>query len=562
MKRITRFIPESVGAFPPRVGVTEFELRLAAEGPVLTPIGHAAGTPIRCPFSYFGGPAVWHTATTDWGNRRTESDVVAIQRTRPPHSLIQWWLWMDEKLITQRGTGAFGRDDGEQSSSVGPALIAVFGGGRPCWLVLPLPQPTGDLELGRDNLGVQVGDGRISRRHVRVSFCNGAFSATDLGSLNGTLIDGQSALPHTPRTVERCIRIGDTLLLPCHDVRIAELGPPMVRDGFVIGPRLSKTYARIARHAKASGTLNITGESGTGKENAARVFHAEGESGSGPFVAVNCATIPEGIAERLLFGAKRGAFSGAATDSDGYVQSAHNGTLFLDEIAELSAAVQAKLLRVLETHEVLAVGAVKPQRVNLRVVSASHRSLYSEVAAGRLREDLYYRIGRPSEQIPALRDRPEEIPWLVLQELQKNRQNLSAHVAFVEACVLRPWPGNVRELLVEVRTAMQEAIAEDQPKVRAEHLAKEAGLVIRTEPTLANPAPDRMTPKGSDRPPEGIEKADGERPSRAQLIAAILEANQNLSAVARQLGLHRTQLRRYLDYYGIDVEQLRALSKK
>lgn len=474
---------------------------------------------------------------------------------------------------TLRGTDV-GAADRDSAQSPRPGLVAVFSGSKPLWLLLPMPGSQRDADgserseliLGRENLGGPANDSRISRRHVLVSHTLGRFAATDLGSLNGTVIDGQPSAPQAARPLERSLRIGDTLLIPVPDLNPFEANGLTVRDGIVIGPRLVVLFQRIGRIAAASTSLHITGESGAGKENAARAFHQASAVRSGPFVAVNCATIPEGIAERLLFGAKRGAFSGVVTDSDGYIQAAHNGTLFLDEVAELHATVQAKLLRVLETREVLAVGAVRSQPVNMRICSASHRSLQSEVAAGRLREDLYYRIGRPSERVPSLRERPEEIPWLIHGEIQKSNQGLAPHVSFIEACILRPWPGNVRELLVEVRAALQEAAGAGAGRVKAEHLAAGAGQIIKPQ-SLAHSTSEEVPDRGpSERTPAASSAASStravpERPTRAQIIATLLEAGCNISEAARRLGLHRTQLRRQMEQQAIDLESVRQLHK-
>src|SRR5262249_47131898 len=195
-----------------------------------------------------------------------------------------------------------------------------------------------------------------------------------------------------------------------------------------------------------------------------------GASAGGPLVAVNCATIPEALAERLLFGARKGAFSGADADSDGYIQEADGGTLFLDEVAELSLAVQAKLLRVLETREVLPLGASKPRKIELRFCSATHRDLRAHVAAGKLREDLYFRIATPRVTVPPLRERPEEIPWLLQAEVSRIAPSLALHVSVVETCLLRGWPGNVREILAEIRSAAQTALSAESQRLEARHL--------------------------------------------------------------------------------------------
>lgn len=469
---------------------------------------------------------------------------------------------------TIRRTHASLSDD-EEGAAPQPGLLVVYSSGKPLWSIIPMPSGESEIELGRDNLGDEVGDGRMSRRHARVIYKDGAFLAMDLGSLNGTMIDGHRAPPNEARPLERCLRVGDTLLLPERDINPLRSANLVVNGGMVIGPRLHNVYQRIARVAPSSLTLHITGESGSGKENAARTFHGSSPVSRGPFVAVNCATIPEGIAERLLFGAKRGAFSGIVADTDGYIQAADGGTLFLDEVAEIHPTVQAKLLRVLENREVLALGALKPQPVNIRVCSASHRSLHAEVAAGRLREDLFFRIGRPSERIPALRERPEEIPWLVDLELRKVSSKLVSHVSIVEACLLRYWPGNVRELLVEVRSAAQEALAKDSSRVKSEHLSASAGLAISTQrpsapqiPVLAEAGPVTPLPVVNPPPaPEPPSKVEHTPPSRAQLIAALIESKGNISAAARELGLHRTQLRRQIGYHGIDLNRLRDFEK-
>lgn len=487
---------------------------------------------------------------------------------------------MDSKVATLRDTSSENVSRKGDSRQPQPGLLAVFSGGKPQWQILTLSSTSGadiqsssgELELGRENLGQLVRDGRISRRHARVRFGNGTFTVTDLGSLNGTSVDGQSVRGHAELPLRRCLRLGESLLLPVANVRTLPLAAPSIHDGMVLGPSLRGLYQRIARIAKSCSTLYITGESGAGKENAARIFHQGGSAVSppGPFVAVNCAAIPEGIAERLLFGAKRGAFSGAVADSDGYVQAASSGTLFLDEIAELHETVQAKLLRVLETREVLAVGAVRPQPVNLRICSASHRSLKDQVSTGKLREDLYYRIGRPSVRVPSLRERLEEIPWLIEVELQRSFPGLRVHVSFVESCMLRHWPGNVRELLVEVRSAAQEAIVNDSTRLRAEHLAVTAGQQLQRVPRVPDMEPEGETQLETARSPSVQKAGDGlvmtvhpasARPNRAVVLATLLDSNCNVSETARRLGLHRTELRRQLTHLAINVQQLKQLTK-
>lgn len=234
-------------------------------------------------------------------------------------------------------------------------------------------------------------DPKMSRRHAVVSFDGQRFCIADLGSHNGSFVDGTQVESSLTSGAARLLRTGESLFLLSPDVRPFVARGLVVRDDLVLGPSMQSIFAQAAAGTQLGQALHITGESGSGKEGLARAFHGGSPLGKGPFVALNCATIAAGIAERLLFGARRGAFSGATADSDGIVVAADGGTLFLDELGELDPAVQAKLLRVLETREVLPMGALKPRRVNLQLCSASHRHLRTEVAEGRFREDLYFR---------------------------------------------------------------------------------------------------------------------------------------------------------------------------
>ena len=196
----------------------------------------------------------------------------------------------------------------------------------------------------------------------------------------------------------------------------------------------------------------VNGESGVGKELVARALHFCGPRAKEPFIAINCAAIPETLFEAELFGYQRGAFTGAVNAHAGAFEAAHKGTLFLDEIGELPLAMQAKLLRVLETSEVQRLGATEHRKVNFRLVSATNRTLEDEVKAGRFREDLYYRILVYPLRVAPLRDRPEDIPPIVTHHLsviatRENRTALRMTSAALEKMLTYPWPGNVRELV-------------------------------------------------------------------------------------------------------------------
>jgi DNA-binding NtrC family response regulator len=195
----------------------------------------------------------------------------------------------------------------------------------------------------------------------------------------------------------------------------------------------------------------IHGESGTGKELLARFVHDNSPREARSFISVNCAALPEALAESLLFGHKKGAFTGATDDHEGYIRAAAGGTLFLDEIAELSAAVQAKLLRFLESGEVLPVGVSVPQQVDVRVIAATHQDLQQKAAAGDFREDLFYRLNVVPLWMPSLRERQSDIPLLLktfLGDFSSRHGLESPRFSRASLSLLKQyhWPGNVREL--------------------------------------------------------------------------------------------------------------------
>jgi DNA-binding NtrC family response regulator len=442
-----------------------------------------------------------------------------------------------------------------------PGLVIAWSGEAPCFEVLPLR--AGRLAVGRDDLAARhLADERVSHRHLEVEHDGGIWTVRDLGSTNGTCLDGEPVRGERTHPAPRVIHIGRTLLLPVADAALFALHGIATKGERVVGPSLRKVHEQITRIARAGQGLLLTGGSGSGKEVAARVYH-EGSSGKGggarPFVALNCATVQRELAERILFGARRGAYSGAVADTDGLVQSARGGTLFLDEIAELEASVQAKLLRVLETREVTAIGALRPEEVDFRLCAATHKDLRAEVVGGRFREDLYFRIGRPEIALPPLRDRPEEMPWLVHRAAQSvsDAEAAAPRVAsaeLVEECLLRPWPGNVRELIAEVRAAA--LLAGDRPSILDTDLADRAGLDLDpARPSARTPSSER-TPPGDPARPSWRPPAGEPDPIEVALAAE----GGNVSRAADRLGLSRAKVRRFIEKSGLDVSTLRKKS--
>ncbi|MBL8684944.1 MAG: sigma 54-interacting transcriptional regulator [Myxococcales bacterium] len=424
--------------------------------------------------------------------------------------------------------------DERRGDARSPGILLVFCDRAPTFLAVKLG-PEG-VRLGRDEL-LRVGlrDERMSRTHAHVWCDGGSVFVRDVGSRNGTWVDGEHLRESDgPRELDRVLRCGRSLWVCVDDVRPYLRSAVEERGGFVIGPRLRGALAEIESLAERSPTVFVRGESGAGKELAARTFHDASPGRAGPFVAVNCATVPAALAERLFFGARRGVYSGAHEDTVGYFQAADGGTLFLDEIAELDSATQAKLLRAIETREITALGHTKSRPVDLRIVAATLAPLEQAVEQGRFRADLYHRIAAPNVWIPPLRQRGEEVPFLVRRALAASNAESAIDAELIEQCLLREWPGNVRQLTHELSQC-------------AAQWARDPSRGLRLAPLDT----DRRGPR-SDLPPESDPPSQRPPPRRASSIteqdarAAVARCGGNISAAARSLGVHRTQLRRVL----------------
>lgn len=407
-----------------------------------------------------------------------------------------------------------------------PGIVLVFAAGKPAGLVTWRATKT-PVEIGREHSRLLADEATLSRTHARVSWSRSGWTVEDLESRNGSWLDGKQLGNQTvPVDSTHVLRLGAALFLLTPDVPSTASDPESsveLVDGVVRSHGLREQWRAIERAARSGAALHVSGETGTGKEIAARAFHRLAHGEKKPFVAVNCATISAAIAERLLFGAVRGAFTGAES-AVGFAESARGGTLFLDEVDELDLAVQAKLLRLLETHELYPVGSTEARRVDFTLVTASHDDLAAQVDAGRFRADLYYRIARYRVPLPALHERREEIPWLAYQVVRSLDAELSLGTSFVEECLLRTWPGNIRQLMTETELAV--------------HLAKE-----REESVLVR---DHL-PKERESQRSVVEEL-----TTADIENALRENHGNVTAAARALGLHRNQLRRRLERENID----------
>ena len=313
----------------------------------------------------------------------------------------------------------------------------------------------------------------------------------------------------------------------------------------------------IRRVAPTDATVLLLGESGVGKERFSKTLHAIGPRAKGPFVGVNCAAIPAELVEAELFGVERGAFTGAHASRPGKFERAHGGTLFLDEISSLPMPAQGKLLRALQEGEVERVGDTRVRPVDVRIVAAANRDLRAEVAAGRFREDLFFRLNVFPIEIPPLRERREDIPLMLNVFVERYAKRFGKHIAGLtqrtaEALWAYDWPGNVRELENIVERAV--ILADDGGNLDVQHLF--SGGERLTQPMFNLSAGGRLTRAAETTTPPSDAPSDGVDAHIASLVDAGLRFDEleqrlldhamtrtggNLSAAARLLGLRRGQ---------------------
>jgi transcriptional regulator with GAF, ATPase, and Fis domain len=319
---------------------------------------------------------------------------------------------------------------------------------------------------------------------------------------------------------------------------------------------------QAARVAQTETTVLLTGESGTGKEVVARFIHQGSRRKNGPFVAINCAALPDQLLESELFGHERGAFTGAIAAKPGRIEQANGGVLFLDEIGEMAPTVQAKLLRVLEEREFMRLGSTRSSRADIRVVAATNRDLHEAMKRGEFREDLYYRISVFEIALPPLRDRLEDILELAdafLEEIGGVVGKPAAGIAreAKDQLLTYPWPGNVREL----RNAIERAvIMADGDYIRTEHLPvtmpregtpsrrRDGDPAEQAARQAEDPEPAAASASAAALPPDGLNLEEIER---SLVVKALLQARYNKTRAAKLLGLTRAQLYSRIEKYGL-----------
>ncbi len=358
---------------------------------------------------------------------------------------------------------------------------------------------------------IVLSDRSVSRWHCRVEPLADGVLVRDLGSRNGTWVDGV-------RVTRAHLRVGSHVRVGRTDLTVARArggGAPSTSAMVFASASMAQVDADVTRLAQIPWPLLVTGPSGAGKEGVAKALHARGPRAAGPFVAVNAGGISPTLIESELFGHEKGAFTGAAGAHRGVFEQAHNGVLFLDEVAELPLAMQARLLRVLENWEVRRVGSETGITVDVRLVCATHRDLRRMVRDGLFREDLYYRLARLRLAVPALSERADDIPVLAAHFAALCADEVGAKElsdAAVSRLLAYPWPGNVRELRNVVSAACARSASAMVSAEDVTHALGELG--------------------------QGALLMDG-----ADLDAVIERCGGNLSEAARTLGIARSTLR-------------------
>ena len=459
-------------------------------------------------------------------------------------------------------------------------VLVVMGPSGPT--TFPLPSE-GDVIVGRaHDAFVRIDDPSVSRHHV--SLCIGEHTTIrDLGSKNGTKVAGVALAPETDEPVGSgsLIEIGDVtvLLQPRRDTELSQRPTPAADDdtdaprpevdGIVRGHAMQKIHAIVKRVAPDDISVLLLGETGVGKEVMAETLHHLSHRRKGPLVRLHCAAVSETLFESELFGHEKGSFTGATTSRPGLLETADGGTAFIDEVGELPPSIQVKLLRVLEDRAVRRVGGRTSTPIDVRFVAATNRDLEREVAEGRFRQDLYFRLSGFTIRIPSLRERADEIEPLVREFVkraceERKRTPPTIDPRVIETLKSYPWPGNIRELKnIVVRALLvcpgdrlevehlplDEMLSRRRTMVGSSH-AIGGGASASAMPVAPPPSSPGFTvpsaPGSSPPPPPGPITNERER-----ILAALDQCAGNQTKAAKLLGISRRTLITRLEEYGI-----------
>jgi DNA-binding NtrC family response regulator len=411
--------------------------------------------------------------------------------------------------------------------------------------------------LGREaGCAIPLTGADVSRRHAALRWAGAVEGSgveiVDLGSRNGVSVNGD-------RVVSACLAAGDVVRVGTWLGVVTESPGPCaeIAPGLLGGGTLRAALQALQAAARSDLPIILEGETGTGKELVARAVHAW-SGRSGPWLAVNCAALPETLAEGELFGYRRGAFSGAERAAPGFFRSAEGGTLLLDEIADLPVGLQAKLLRVLEAREVQPLGEVRPVAVDVRVVVAAQGSLLAAVQQGRFRADLLGRLDGLTVKLPPLRHRREDVPHLFFQFLKGGGEGEIPAVEgdVLERLCLHDWPFNVRELHLLARRLR--VLHPQTSTFEAAHLPERIGRAC--DPGAVAGAAGAGAGAGAGKG-EGGAAAMPPGPALlgvSALLVALRASGGNVARAAAMLGITRQRAYRLMEGEGVDLEALRS----
>jgi len=413
---------------------------------------------------------------------------------------------------------------------------------------LALDFPSGEARLiGREEgVAVRLSDPNVSRKHAKIHREGSAFFLVDLGSRNGTRVNGRLAAA-AQLLAGTLLRLGDTVgMVTEWPGPVTEIAPSLHA-----GALLENQLSAVRRIARSDLPIVLEGETGTGKEVVARTIHAW-SGRSGPFVAINCAALPEGLAESELFGHRRGAFTGADRASPGVFRSADRGTLLLDEVVDLPLVVQAKLLRVLEQREVQPLGESQPLPIDVRVVVAAQSPLWAAVQREAFRADLLARLEGVTARIPPLRERSSDVPALFQRLFAKDNDGAMPAVGadFVERLCLYDWPFNVREVVLLAKRLR--VLCDPGKSLRARDLPARMLGGLESAPSAEEPA---TTHAGALM--VGSTGESGESAELGVLLGALRACQGNVAQAAVAMGISRQRAYRMMQVHAVDLDAVR-----
>jgi len=397
-------------------------------------------------------------------------------------------------------------------------------------------------------------DATVSRYHLEIRVRRDGIEIRDLDTTNGTK-HGGARVGQVVLTGPARLRLGKHTEM---DVEPVDTNVDLEawsgdRYGDVLGTTvpMKRLFSLLSRAAPTEATILLQGETGTGKEALAEAVHKTSKRAKGPFVVVDCGSIPHELIASELFGHARGSFTGAATDKQGLIEAANQGTLFLDEIGELALDLQPQLLRVLDRRQVRRVGETHAVDVDIRVIAATHRDLRAMVRAGQFREDLYYRLAVVATSVPPLRERKQDIPALAAWFADKmGRGGWAYSPTLLEQLERHDWPGNVRELRNVVERAL--SLGHAGSALLAE-LTDSGSRPAVNEDDLAAKRPSN--PDVLELPFKEAKAALVESFERDYLTALLARHRGNISRAAAEAGIDRNYIHRLVKKYNLEVDR-------